>query len=114
MARPVRAGPIIDIYDTTVTLVVKNSPLPGDADHPKTVRAREAIADGHSKSRGSITARMWVYWSTTAPINVFNFMVGRQRDGPKIFLEGFAGSSADPMAMVHALRFPAIKKQRWT
>ena len=88
----VRAGPIIGTDDTTVTLVVKDSPLPGDDDNPKNVRAREVIAAAQAESRGSITARMWVYRSITAPINVFDFTVSRHRDGPEIFLDGFSGS----------------------
>ena len=88
----VRAGPIIGTDDTTVTLVVKDSPLPGDADNPKNVRARELIAAAQAEARGSITARMWVYRSITAPINVFDFTVSRHREGPEIFLDGFTGS----------------------
>ena len=34
---------------------------------------------------------MWVYRSVTAPINVFDFTVSRHRDGPLLFLQGFAG-----------------------
>jgi transposase len=33
-----------------------------------------------------------VYRSITAPINVFDFTVSRHRDGPELFLDGFAGS----------------------
>jgi transposase len=88
----VRAGPIIGTDDTTVTLVTKDSPLPGDTDNPKNVRAREVIAAAQAESRGSITARMWVYRSITAPINVFDFTVSRHRDGPELFLDGFTGS----------------------
>jgi transposase len=88
----VRAGPIIGTDDTTVTLVVKDSPLPGDDDNPKNVRAREVIAAAQAEARGSITARMWVYRSITAPINVFDFTVSRHQEGPGIFLEGFVGS----------------------
>jgi len=88
----VRAGPIIGTDDTTVTLVIKDSPLPGDDDNPKNVRAREVIAAAQAESRGSITARMWAYRSITAPINVFDFTVSRHRDGPELFLEGFTGS----------------------
>jgi hypothetical protein len=88
----VRAGPIIGTDDTTVTLVVKDSALPGDDDNPKNVRAREVIAAAQAESRGSITARMWVYRCITAPINVFDFTVSRHRDGPELFLDGFTGS----------------------
>jgi hypothetical protein len=88
----VRAGPIIATDDTTVTLKVTDSPLPTDRDNPKNVRACEVIAAAQAESRGSITARMWVYRSVTAPINVFDFTVSRHRDGPELFLEGFAGS----------------------
>jgi len=87
----VRAGPIIGTDDTTVTLVVKDSPAPSDPDNPKNARAREVIAAAQADHRGSITARMWVYRSVTAPINVFDFTVSRHRDGPLLFLEGFAG-----------------------
>jgi len=88
----VRAGPIIATDDTTVTLKVTDSPLPSDRDNPKNVRACEVIAAAQAESRGSITARMWVYRSVTAPINVFDFTVSRHRDGPELFLDGFAGS----------------------
>ncbi|MGA0041194.1 MAG: IS66 family transposase [Pirellulales bacterium] len=88
----VRAGPIIGTDDTTVTLVVKDSPPPLDPDDPKAARAREVIAAAQAEQRGSITARMWVYRSITAPINVFDFTVSRHRDGPDLFLDGFAGS----------------------
>jgi transposase len=88
----VRAGPIIGTDDTTVTLVTKDSPLPGDTDNPKNVRARAVIAAAQAESRGSITARIWVYRSITAPINVFDFTVSRHRDGPELFLDGFMGS----------------------
>jgi transposase len=87
----VRAGPIIGTDDTTVTLVVKDSPPPSDPDNPKNARAREVIAAAQADHRGSITARMWVYRSVTAPINVFDFTVSRHRDGPLLFLQGFAG-----------------------
>jgi transposase len=87
----VRAGPIIGTDDTTVTLVVKDSPLPSDPDNPKNTRAREVIAAAQADHRGSITARMWVYRSVTAPINVFDFTVSRHRDGPLLFLQGFTG-----------------------
>jgi transposase len=87
----VRAGPIIGTDDTTVTLVVKDSPLPSDPDNPKNARAREVIAAAQADHRGSITARMWVYRSVTAPINVFDFTVSRHRDGPLLFLQGFTG-----------------------
>jgi len=87
----VRAGPIIGTDDTTVTLVVKDSPLPSDPDNPKNARAREVIAAAQADHRGSITARMWVYRSVTAPINVFDFTVSRHRDGPLLVLQGFAG-----------------------
>ena len=87
----VRAGPIIGTDDTTVTLVTKDSLVPGD-DNPKNVRAREVIAAAQAESRGSITARMWVYRSITASINVFDFTVSRHRDGPELFLNGFSGS----------------------
>jgi transposase len=88
----VRAGPIIGTDDTTVTLVVKDTPPPLDPDDPKAARAREVIAAAQAEHRGSITARMWVYRSITAPINVFDFTVSRHRDGPELFLDGFAGS----------------------
>ena len=88
----VRAGPIIGTDDTTVTLVVKDAPLPGDDDNPRNVRAREVIAAAQAESRGSITARMWVYRSITAPINVFDFTVSRHQEGPALFLDGFTGS----------------------
>ena len=88
----VRAGPIIGTDDTTVTLVVKDTPPPLDPDDPKAARAREVIAEAQAKLQGSITARMWVYRSITAPINVFDFTVSRHRDGPDLFLDGFAGS----------------------
>ena len=88
----VRAGPIIGTDDTTVTLVVKDPPPPLDPDDPKAARAREVIAAAQAELRGSITARMWVYRSITAPINVFDFTVSRHRDGPDLFLDGFAGS----------------------
>jgi transposase len=88
----VRAGPIIGTDDTTVTLVVKDTPPPLDPDDPKAARAREVIAAAQAEQRGSITARMWVYRSITAPINVFDFTVSRHRDGPDLFLGGFAGS----------------------
>ncbi len=88
----VRAGPIIGTDDTTVTLVVKDTPPPLDPDNPKAARAREVIAAAQAELRGSITARMWVYRSITAPINVFDFTVSRHRDGPELFLDGFAGS----------------------
>ena len=88
----VRAGPIIGTDDTTVTLVLKDSPLPIDTDNPKNVRAREVIAAAQAESRGSITGRMWVYRSITALINVFDFTVSRHRDGPELFLDGFTGS----------------------
>ena len=78
----VRAGPIIGTDDTTVTLVVKDSPLPGDADNPKNVRAREVIAAAQAEARGSITARMWVYRSITAPINARDLTVSRHRRCP--------------------------------
>ncbi len=87
----VRAGPIIGTDDTTVTLVVKDTPPPLDPDDPKAARAREVIAAAQGELRGSITARMWVYRSVTAPINVFDFTVSRHRDGPELFLDGFAG-----------------------
>ena len=88
----VRAGPIIGTDDTTVTLVVKDTPPPLDPDDPKAARAREVIAAAQAELRGSITARMWVYRGITAPINVFDFTVSRHRDGPELFLDGFAGS----------------------
>ncbi len=88
----VRAGPIIATDDTTVTLKVTDSPLPSDPDNPKNARACEVIAAAQAEARGSITARMWVYRSVTAPINVFDFTVSRHRDGPELFLDGFVGS----------------------
>ena len=88
----VRAGPIIGTDDTTVTLVVKDTPPPLDPDDPKAARAREVIAAAQAELRGSITARMWVYRGITAPLNVFDFTVSRHRDGPELFLDGFAGS----------------------
>jgi transposase len=88
----VRAGPIIGTDDTTVTLVVKDTPPPLDPNDPKAAPAREVIAAAQAELRGSITARMWVYRSVTAPINVFDFTVSRHRDGPELFLDGFAGS----------------------
>jgi transposase len=88
----VRAGPIIATDDTTVTLKVTDSPLPSDPDNPKNARACEVIAAAQAEVRGSITARMWVYRSVTAPINVFDFTVSRHRDGPELFLDGFVGS----------------------
>ena len=101
----VRAGPIIGTDDTTVTLVVKDTPPPLDPDDPKASRAREVIAAAQAEQRGSITARMWVYRSVTAPINVFDFTVSRHRDGPDLFLDGFAGSlMADCYAGYEAVR----------
>ena len=88
----VRAGPIIGTDDTTVTLVLKDSSPALDPDDPKAARAREVIAAAQAEGRGSITARMWVYRSITAPINVFDFTASRHRDGPELFLEGFAGT----------------------
>jgi transposase len=88
----VRAGPIIGTDDTTVTLVVNDSSLPSDSENPKTVRAREVIAEAQAEDRGSIAARMWAYRSLTQPINVFDFTVSRHRDGPELFLDGFTGS----------------------
>ena len=88
----VRAGPIIATDDTTVTLIVKDSPVPLHADDPKASRAREVIAAAQAEDRGSITARMWVYRSITQPINLFDFTVSRHRDGPELFLDGFTGS----------------------
>jgi hypothetical protein len=75
-----------------VTLKVTDAPLPSDLDNPKNVRACEVIAAAQAESRGSITARMWVYRSVTAAINVFDFTVSRHRDGPELFLDGFTGS----------------------
>ena len=101
----VRAGPIIGTDDTTVTLVVKDTPPPLDPDDPKAARAREVIAAAQAELRGSITARMWVYRSITAPINVFDFTVSRHRDGPELFLDGFVGSlMADCYAGYEAVR----------
>jgi transposase len=101
----VRAGPIIGTDDTTVTLVVKDTPPPLDPDDPKAARARDVIAAAQAEQRGSITARMWVYRSITAPINVFDFTVSRHRDGPDLFLDGFAGSlMADCYAGYEAVR----------
>jgi transposase len=101
----VRAGPIIGTDDTTVTLVVKDTPPPLDPDDPKAARAHEVIDAAQAEQRGSITARMWVYRSITAPINVFDFTVSRHRDGPDLFLDGFAGSlMADCYAGYEAVR----------
>jgi len=61
---------------------VKDTPPPLDPDDPKAARAREVIAAAQAEQRGSITA----------PINVFDFTVSRHRDGPDLFLDGFAGS----------------------
>jgi transposase len=71
--------------------VVRAGPIIG-TDDPKAARAREVIAAAQAELRGSITARMWVYRSITAPINVFDFTVSRHRDGPELFLDGFVGS----------------------
>ena len=101
----VRAGPIIGTDDTTVTLVVKDTPPPLDPDDPKAARTREVIAAAQAELRGSITARMWVYRSIAAPINVFDFTVSRHRDGPELFLDGFVGSlMADCYAGYEAVR----------
>jgi hypothetical protein len=50
------------------------------------------ITAAQAEQRGSITARTWVYRSITAPINVFDFTVSSHRDGPDLFLDGFACS----------------------
>jgi len=88
----VRAGPIIGTDDTTVTFVIKDTPPPLDPDEPKAARAREVIAAAQAELRGSLTARMWVYRSITAPIIVF-YLHGQPPSGrPRMFLEGFVGS----------------------
>jgi len=53
---------------------------------------RKTFAAAQAEARGSITARMWVYRSITAPINVFDFTGSRHQEGPEIFLDGFTGS----------------------
>jgi hypothetical protein len=73
-------------YDTTATLVVKDSPAPSAPDNPKNARAREVIAAAQAEHRGSITVRMWVYRSVVSPINVFDFTVTPHRDGPIAWL----------------------------
>ena len=63
---------------------MKDSPLPSDPDDPKNARAREVIAAAQADHRGSVRARMWVYRSVTAPIDVavdFTSRVG-QPAGP--------------------------------
>lgn len=87
----VRAGPIIGTDDTTVTLVTPKSLPPQDPLDPKSARVREVIAAAHAEARKSIIARMWAYRGITVPINVFDFTVSRHRDGPQIFLDGYAG-----------------------
>lgn len=87
----VRAGPIIGTDDTTVTLLTPKELPPLDPLDPKSARTREVIAAAHADARKSITARMWAYRGITVPINVFDFTVSRHRDGPEIFLDGFAG-----------------------
>ena len=107
----VRAGPIIATDDTTVTLVVQDSPLLSAPDNPKNVRAREVIAEAQAEHRGSITARMWAYRSITQPINVFDFTVSRHRDGPELFLGGFTGSlMADCYSGYEAVRTRSVGK----
>jgi transposase len=87
----VRAGPIIGTDDTTVTLVTPKSLPPHDPLDPKSARVHEVIAAAHAEARKSIIARMWAYRGITVPINVFDFTVSRHRDGPQIFLDGYAG-----------------------
>jgi hypothetical protein len=44
-----------------------------------------------------------VYRSITAPINVFDFTVSRHRDGPDLFLDGFADSWPGLEILIHRI-----------
>jgi transposase len=51
------------------------------------------FAAARAESRKSVSGRMWAYRSLVVPINVFDFTVSRDRDGPDDFLVawGFVG-----------------------
>lgn len=85
------AGGLVGADDTRVTLLLPETiprPLEGD---PKSQRIYEVFSEARENGMGSVSGRMWAYRGMVVPLNVFDFTVSRHRDGPDLFLEGFAG-----------------------
>jgi transposase len=91
----VRASGVIGTDDTHVTLLLPQGGFIPEAreDDPRSRRIHEVFAAARAAGQRSVSARMWVYRSMLAPLNVFDFTVSRHRDGPDEFLvdSQFAG-----------------------
>jgi transposase len=86
------ASGIMGTDETRVTLLLpKNIPPPVAADQ-KSRRMHEVFQEAVAEKKPSVSGRMWAYRSLTVPLNVFDFTVSRHRDGPELFLAGFAGT----------------------
>jgi transposase len=86
------AGGLVGADETSVTLLLPQTiprPVEGDL---KSLRLHQACCKAKEAGEGSFSARMWAYRGMVVPLNVFDFTVSRHRDGPDLFLEGFAGT----------------------
>ncbi len=79
---------LVGTDDTRVTLLLPPEIAAAVAGDPKSERIHEVLTKAREKGRSSVNARMWAYRSLTVPINVFDFTVSRQREGPDEFLLG--------------------------
>jgi len=88
----VLAGGAIGTDDTRITLITPPFAPPLDDTNSRSARTHEVLADAITAGDPSITARMWAYYSLTAPLNYFDFTVSRHRDGPADVLMDFQGT----------------------
>ncbi len=82
------ASGLLGTDDTRVTLLLPSDIPEARADDPKSQRIHEVFTAARAEGRSSISGRMWAYRSLTIPVNVFDFTVGRHRDGPDEVLIG--------------------------
>ncbi len=92
MIRRLLAGQCIGMDDTGVTLIMPNQIPEVAEDCSRTQRLIEKMAEAKKKGEKSLSASMWAYSGLAdAPYDVFDFRIGKHRDGPAEFLSGYQG-----------------------
>lgn len=78
--------------DDTGVLLITPKVMPDLSNHPRRERIREVLRAAMEADKPSINANMWGYYASRLPVVVFDFTVGRHRDGPDEVLDDFEGN----------------------
>jgi transposase len=85
-------GKVLGCDETRVVLIVPPMIPAINATDPRSQRIHEVFSAAKAKDRPSVDARMWAYRGVDIPLNVFDFIVSRHRDGPDEMLANYSGA----------------------